>query len=92
MQKFRWFIVALLLLLAVPYAAQDSATCESFQGSPEAPAPDFPQGLDWVNTSEPLTISGFRGQNRVVGFLDVWLHQLPSHDPRLARTRTGLPR
>jgi DNA-binding beta-propeller fold protein YncE len=35
------------------------------------PAPDFPAGLDWLNTSEPLTLSDLRGK---VVLLDFWTY------------------
>jgi thiol-disulfide isomerase/thioredoxin len=41
----------------------------SFAGT--APAPDFPSGLDWLNTSGPLTLSDLRGK---VVLLDFWTY------------------
>ncbi len=34
-------------------------------------APDFPTGLDWLNTDRPLTIADFRGKLLV---LDFWTY------------------
>ena len=34
-------------------------------------APEFPEGLDWVNTNRPLTIRELRGK---VVLLDFWTH------------------
>ncbi len=49
---------------------------------PLAKAPDFPEGFEWINTDEPLTISKLRGS---VVVLDFWtyccincMHTLPT--------------
>ncbi len=34
-------------------------------------APEFPQGLEWINTPRPLTIEGLRGK---VVLLEFWTH------------------
>ncbi len=34
-------------------------------------APEFPAGLDWVNSDQPLTIAGLRGK---IVLLDFWTH------------------
>ena len=34
-------------------------------------APDFPAGLDWLNTERPLTLADFRGKVLV---LDFWTY------------------
>ncbi|NNF10945.1 MAG: redoxin domain-containing protein [Acidimicrobiia bacterium] len=41
----------------------------SFAGT--VAAPEFPEGLDWLNTSEPLTLAGLRGK---VVLLDFWTY------------------
>lgn len=41
----------------------------SFAG--ETPAPDFPQGLDWLNTDRPLTLAQLKGKLVV---LDFWTY------------------
>ncbi len=33
---------------------------DAIQGS--EPAPEFPQGLDWLNTPAPVTLGGLRGK------------------------------
>ncbi len=33
------------------------------------PAPDFQPGLDWLNTTRPVTLAGLRGK---VVLLDFW--------------------
>ena len=33
------------------------------------PAPDFPGGLEWVNTDRPLSLADLRGK---VALLDFW--------------------
>jgi thiol-disulfide isomerase/thioredoxin len=49
--------------------------------APGAQAPEFPAGLDWLNTAKPLTLKGLRGK---VVLLDFWtfccincMHVLP---------------
>ncbi len=37
----------------------------------KTPAPEFPTGLDWVNVTEPVTMSGLRGK---VVLLDFWTY------------------
>ena len=64
-------LVLLLALAAAPLGAQDAADCETFQGSPEAAAPDFPLDLDWVNASAPLTLDDLRGK---IVLLDFWTY------------------
>jgi hypothetical protein len=32
------------------------------------PAPDFPQGLDWVNTGRPLSLQDLRGRLVILHF------------------------
>jgi hypothetical protein len=34
-------------------------------------APDFPQGLDWLNTDRPLTLRDLRGK---IVILDFWTY------------------
>ncbi len=34
-------------------------------------APEFPKGLEWINTPHPLTIEGLRGK---VVLLEFWTH------------------
>ena len=34
-------------------------------------APDFPEGLEWLNTERPLTMRGLRGK---VVLLDFWTY------------------
>ncbi len=42
---------------------------QSFAGKLEAP--DFPQGLEWINTDQPLSLNDLRG--RIV-ILDFWTY------------------
>jgi hypothetical protein len=39
----------------------------SYAGS--VPAPEFPEGLDWLNVARPLRISDLRGR---LAILDFW--------------------
>jgi hypothetical protein len=38
---------------------------------PRVRAPEFPQGLDWLHTSQPLTLAQLRGH---VILLDFWTY------------------
>ncbi len=40
-------------------------------GDPRVPAPEFPEGLDWVNVAAPLSIEALRGK---VVVLDFWTY------------------
>lgn len=40
---------------------------EQFRG--KVRAPEFPAGLEWLNTEQPLTLAGLRGK---VVVLDFW--------------------
>ncbi|HEX9016392.1 MAG TPA: hypothetical protein VF960_10415 [Chloroflexota bacterium] len=42
---------------------------ETFMGTVNAP--DFPKGLDWINTSGPLTMESLRGK---LVILDFWTY------------------
>jgi DNA-binding beta-propeller fold protein YncE len=46
-----------------------TATVQSYAG--KVRAPDFPEGLDWINTSEALTLNRLRGK---VVLLDFWTY------------------
>ncbi len=37
----------------------------------DSPAPDFPPGLEWVNTQRPLTLDDLRGK---VVLLEFWTY------------------
>jgi hypothetical protein len=42
-------------------------TQTSFAG--DQPAPEFPEGLDWLNVAQPLTLEELRGK---IVLLDFW--------------------
>ena len=44
-------------------------TAKSYAG--KARAPEFPDGMDWLNTEEPLTMGGLHGKLVV---LDFWTY------------------
>ncbi len=50
-------------------SADEPYTGESYAGT--QPAPEFPSGLDWLNTDSPLTFSALRGK---VVLLDFWTY------------------
>jgi thiol-disulfide isomerase/thioredoxin len=50
-------------------AGQEDEGAQSYAG--DVPAPDFPVGLDWLNTEEPLTLTDLRGK---VVLLDFWTY------------------
>jgi DNA-binding beta-propeller fold protein YncE len=49
--------------------SQEAAPAESFAGT--VAAPDFPAGLDWLNTASPLSLEQLRGK---VVLLDFWTY------------------
>ncbi len=50
-------------------AAPEEGTARSFAGT--VAAPEFPPGLDWLNTEHPLTLAGLRGK---LVLLDFWTY------------------
>lgn len=69
-------VAAFLLALAASAWFFSSANTQASAPAAQAsyagkdPAPEFPQGLDWINTGgEPLSLSGLRGK---VVLLDFW--------------------
>ncbi|HET9679571.1 MAG TPA: thioredoxin-like domain-containing protein [Gammaproteobacteria bacterium] len=62
-------LVAIVLLVMGLPAHQALAADTDFRG--EISAPSFPEGLDWINTTEPLTWEKLKG--RVV-LLDFWTY------------------
>ena len=44
-------------------------TARSFAGTAEAP--DFPTGLDWLNTDRPISLQDLRGK---IVILDFWTY------------------
>jgi thiol-disulfide isomerase/thioredoxin len=65
-------ITCLFLLLAAltvfPAGAQDD---KPPVGDPAYPAPDFPEGVDWINVPAPITFGQLRGK---VVLLDFWTY------------------
>src|SRR6266536_750032 len=59
-----WFGLLLLGLFAGVAAAEIP-----YEGT--RPAPEFPAGLEWLNTDQPLTIAGLKGK---VVLLDFWTY------------------
>ncbi len=82
-------LVLLLLLLLVPLVTQaQDATPQGDGGQVESryvgsvPAPEFAEGLDWINVPAPLTLQALRGK---VVILDFWtygcincIHMIPT--------------
>lgn len=88
MHTRRWILLLVMLMLALGGAAAaqeeegDEPVDSRYAGSPEFPAPDFPQGLDWLNVSAPLSLEDLRGK---VVVLDFWtygcincIHMIPT--------------
>ena len=55
--------------LLLPEVNPDMTTARSFAGSVNAP--DFPDGVEWLNTDRPLAMADLRGK---VVVLDFWTY------------------
>src|SRR5688572_13849498 len=73
-------VIAILALGVVAVLAQDDDA--QFAGDPSYPAPDFPEGLDWLNVPAPVIIDSLRGK---IVILDFWtygcincIHMIPT--------------
>lgn len=64
--------VGLLTAACTPTSGDTTTTTEpseSFAGTIDAP--DFPEGLDWINTAEPIALNDLKGK---VVLLDFWTY------------------
>ena len=89
MSMLRKLVLALVILLSFSIALGQDSTPQGdaplnpqFVGRPELPAPDFPEGIDWINVPAPLTMEGLRGKAVI---LDFWtygcincIHMIPT--------------
>lgn len=57
------------LFLVLTFLLSQTVPAQEYVGT--TPAPEFPSGLDWINTSEPITLESLRG--RIV-LLDFWTY------------------
>jgi len=56
---------------AAPAETKDADPGEAVSYAGTTPAPEFPEGLDWLNTDTPLTLESLRGK---VVLLDFWTY------------------
>ena len=49
-------------------------------------APEFPDGLDWLNTEGPLSMESLRGKLILLDFLDLLLNKLHAYISAVAET------
>lgn len=57
------------LTLPVPVLPQESVYMSPRRFAGTVNAPDFPEGLDWLNTDQPLSLAELRGK---IVVLDFW--------------------
>ena len=70
MKKMTLLVALLLLMLGGMTLAQDAPSPQDLYEGQVAP-PEFPGGLDWINTENPLTLQGLIG--KIVVF-DFWTY------------------
>ena len=90
MRCLKWISSIVILVAAslavAPAAAQEGSggndVPDELAGDPRLPAPEFPQGLDWLNVPAPLAVADLRGK---VTLLDFWtygcincIHMIPT--------------
>lgn len=83
-------MILLLVLALLPFTVQAQDTTpqgetpldSQYAGRPDLPAPEFPEGVDWINVPAPLTMQALRGK---VIILDFWtygcincIHMIPT--------------
>lgn len=78
-KNLRWLIAALLACIigsiALPLQAaeiplnESNMTFQTYDG--KVRAPEFPTGLDWLNTDQPITMAALRGK---IVLLDFWTY------------------
>lgn len=90
----RKLIFLAIILLPLSFALWQAATPQGaamqgdvplnpqYVGRPELAAPEFPEGIDWINVPAPLTMEGLRGKAVI---LDFWtygcincIHMIPT--------------
>jgi thiol-disulfide isomerase/thioredoxin len=66
-----WFLIAVFLMGAAAQERKEMVDPNQkiFEG--EVNAPDFPRGLDWLNTEKPLSLRDLRGK---IVLLDFWTY------------------
>lgn len=72
MKTLRWVsVLVAVAVLALAFGGVLAQDDNEFTYAGSVPAPDFPEGLSWLNVDEPLTLEELRGK---IVILDFWTY------------------
>ena len=69
MRHPRWFAWLAMSLVSVAPGARAATTNIPYEGT--QPAPEFPAGIEWLNTDKPITLKSLKGK---IVLLDFWTY------------------